>query len=533
MAARERGVFERVSVFAGGFTLESAGFVCLDSSAPASSRSSSDTLDVVDRLVDQSFVLPLATDAEGEPDRFHLLETLRQYGQEKLQASGEEAQTRARHRDFCLHLAEQAQVGGQGMEQVAWYNRLEREADNLRAALAWSLEQAGEEKRREEEKKRSAAPEHPNARTPEHLTHQEKTLRLANALGPFWKARGYLREGRKWLTDVLECCPDAAPKLRAAALHALGSLALRMGDYAQAKPALETSLALRRQEEDAAGVADTLTNLGILAAYTGDVAEAKAALQASLEILRAREDSKGVADALVWLGNLVCQENDRVEAKKLWTESLEWYSQQSNLSDSVHVMNNLAIMAHEEQDFAQARFLYRQCLDIHRQMDSKAGMAGVLNNLGNSLREEGQAAQACKALFDSLTLYKTLEDEASIPLVQNTLGMAHCALQDWMAARTCFVESAVSYARRQEHEGLSYSLMGLANVAVGQEQGAPRSTSAGRSTETARRAMSFFISKRSARLGKGNDSGATGTAIRRVCSGMAGGAGHAAGANAC
>ena len=460
--ARERAVFERVSVFAGGFTLESAEFVCLPPLALASRRSSTDMLDTLTRLVDQSLVLPLPTDAAGEPDRFHLLETLRQYGQEKLQAGGEEADTRARHRDFCLMLAEQAQVGGQGAEQVAWYNRLEREADNLRAALAWSLEQAGEEKRRRED----ADPEHPNTEQ-----EQEKTLRLANALGPFWKARGYLREGRKWLTDVLECCPDAAPNLRAAALHDLGSLALQMGDYEQAKPALETSLALRRQEEDTAGIADTLTNLGILAAHTSDVAEAQTALQASLEILRARGDSKGIADALVWLGTLAYQENDRAEAQKLFAESLEWYNQQDNLSDRAHVLNNLAILAHEEQQFAQARLLYRQCLDIHQRMDNKTGIAAVLNNLGNVLREEGQAAQACQALLESLTLYRMLEDEANLPLAQNTLGMAYCALQDWRVARACFVESADAYARRQEHEGLSYALMGLANVAVGQGQG--------------------------------------------------------------
>ncbi|MGH3090644.1 MAG: ATP-binding protein, partial [Rubrobacteraceae bacterium] len=154
----ERTVFRRLSVFAGGFTLEAAEKVCAGDGIEEE-----DALDLLARLVDQSLGV---FRGEGGEARYRLLETIRQYGGEKLRESGEARATRRRHADFFHSLAEEAKPKLVGTEQASWLERLETEHDNLRATLGW-LEEEGE---------------------------AERGLRLATALLRFWWFRGHLAE---------------------------------------------------------------------------------------------------------------------------------------------------------------------------------------------------------------------------------------------------------------------------------------------------------------------------------------------------
>jgi non-specific serine/threonine protein kinase len=152
--------------------------------------------------VDKSLVV--ARERGGEM-RYRLLETIRQYGREKLEASGEAEDVRRRHALFFLRLAEEAEPAMLGPQQDAWMGRLEMEHDNLRAALGW-LRQEGA---------------------------LERDLRLAGALGRFWWFRGYFTEGRAWLEELLELAEaPGRTVVRAKALHALGVLIHRSADYA-------------------------------------------------------------------------------------------------------------------------------------------------------------------------------------------------------------------------------------------------------------------------------------------------------------
>jgi predicted ATPase len=184
----EKILFRRLSVFSGGWTLEAAETVCAGEGAERD-----DVLDLLARLVDKSLVV--ARESGGEA-RYRMLETIRQYGWEKLEASGEESEVRRRHADFHLTLAEEAEPAMVGPEQHVWVERLEREHDNIRAALGC----LGEER------------------------EAERGLRLSAALLRFWWFRGHLAEGRERLEGMLDL-PEASlarDEARAKALHVLG-----------------------------------------------------------------------------------------------------------------------------------------------------------------------------------------------------------------------------------------------------------------------------------------------------------------------
>jgi non-specific serine/threonine protein kinase len=193
----EQVLFRQLSVFAGGFTLEAAEEVC-----SGEGIEKDEVLDLLSHLVDKSLVVVAERDGEA---RYRLLETVKQYGREKLDESGEAEAIRGHHASFFLRLAEEAEPAMLGPEQWVWVGRLEREHDNQRAALGW-LRERGE---------------------------AERGLRFAGALGQFWFFRGYYTEGRAWLEEFLGL-PGASggTAVRAKALYALGVLIYRSADYA-------------------------------------------------------------------------------------------------------------------------------------------------------------------------------------------------------------------------------------------------------------------------------------------------------------
>jgi non-specific serine/threonine protein kinase len=191
----------------------------------------------------------------AEP-RFAMLETIREYAGEQLAASGEEDDVRRAHAAWCLALAEAAAAALAGPAQRDWLHRLEADHDNLRAALAFSL-QTGD----------AAA-----------------GLRLAGALAGFWWQRGHFREGRAWLERALAAAPDAPPPIRARALTGLGRLATFQHDHTPAAAACAAALALAEAAGEAAGVAEARLEQAILALFGGDFAGAAAAAEASLAV---------------------------------------------------------------------------------------------------------------------------------------------------------------------------------------------------------------------------------------------------------
>jgi len=269
----ERILLRRLSVFAGGWTLEAAEAVCsTDLIQPA------DVLDLLGRLVDKSLVL---ADAQGGEARYRLLETVRQYARDRLVESGDAAEARRRHRDWYLALVERgvnqerADRGYLGIA-VEWLDRLEREHDNLRAALEWS---AGE----------------PDGAGTE--------IRLAGPLWRLWHFRGYFAEGRRWLEHALSRSGDLPVSARWTAMHGASLLAWRQSDYARAKELGSALLAESSAAGDTVRMIDALIQLG-LGDLRGeeDYPAATALFERALGLARNTEDRWRTAMALAQLG---------------------------------------------------------------------------------------------------------------------------------------------------------------------------------------------------------------------------------------
>jgi non-specific serine/threonine protein kinase len=243
----EKLFLQRLSVFAGGWTLAAAEEVCAGEGIEQR-----DVLDLLTSLADKSLVVPEQEDAQT---RYRLLETVRQYARDRLEDNGGSAAARVRHRDYYLALAEEADPKLRGAEQAEWLRRLENEHENLRAGLEWSLVEAG----------------------------PQEGLRLCGALQRFWWTRGHFTEGRQWCTRSLcKAGAEERTRERAYVLNAAGVLSHDQGDYPAAKAFHEEGLAIRRELGDRRGTAASLGNLGNVALNQGDYPAARALLEESL-----------------------------------------------------------------------------------------------------------------------------------------------------------------------------------------------------------------------------------------------------------
>jgi tetratricopeptide (TPR) repeat protein len=218
--------------------------------------------------------------------RLGMLETIREYGLERLAESGEAAVTRHAHAAYYLRLAETAECKLRGPEQTRWLADLEAEHDNLRAALRWSTTQEPD---------------------PDMGVH------LAGALWPFWEIRGYVSEGRRWLEHALSQS-SAAPAARAKACTGAGTMAWRQGDYERATVFHEDALVLYRSLGDKRASIFALNNVGVQALCRGDYERAVPVLEEALALSREVGDKNGIAHSLMVLGAVAAHQGNNRRA---------------------------------------------------------------------------------------------------------------------------------------------------------------------------------------------------------------------------
>jgi predicted ATPase/DNA-binding winged helix-turn-helix (wHTH) protein len=376
----EQKLFRRLSVFVGGCNLEGVEAVC-----DTKYDLGLDLLDGMTSMVDKSLVRLIET-AKSE-SRFVMLETIREYALEKLQASGEEALTKRAHAAYCLVLAEEEATEQNGAEGMEWLDHLALEHDNLRAGLEWLIE-TGE---------------------------AEWGLRLGAALFRFWEMREYLAEGRDSLGKVLKLAGAAAPtKLRMRTLFAAGALALEQGDYVSADALITESLSIARQLGDKQGVAVSLNALAVNARHQGDVPVARALFEESLVLWRELGDQKAVARSLSNLANIIKLQGDSAGALSLYGECLAIFQELGDRAGVARSMSYQGDAASEQGDSATAQRLYEQSLTIFRELGDRCGIAGTLADLGNLARQQGNCSTACALYRESIKLFQELTHKRGI-----------------------------------------------------------------------------------------------------------------------
>ncbi|MCA1723040.1 MAG: tetratricopeptide repeat protein, partial [Thermomicrobia bacterium] len=384
----ERALLRRLAVFANGCTLEAIEAVCNSAGDLAI-----DLLDGLESLLSQS-LLYRGEGRDGDA-RFHMLQTIREFGIEQLDALGEAEMLRERHAVYFLAVAEEGSVELRGARQDFWFGRLEEEHDNLRAVLDWSL-----------------------AQRPGELP-----LRLANALGLFWQHHGYNDEGLRWLEASLAAGQGAPEALRVDALNRISTLLMRQGEFARARAPLEASLAMGQSAGDLWLVARALRNLGILAYYQGDYATARARSEAALGVYQALGDGGSTGSVLNNLGIIAFREADYVQARELYERSLAQVRVQGDQSAIANALNNLALIAHLLGDYASARRLHEEGLALRRHAGEKQAIAASLTNLGFVCADAGDAG-ARQMLREGLALYRRVGDRLGATRAQLYLELA-------------------------------------------------------------------------------------------------------------
>ncbi len=298
-------------------------------------------------LAEFSLVLPgeQHTDEILQPS-FGLLETVRAYAWEQLIAHGELEAARNAHAQYFLALAEQAYPELRGRGQRVWYLRLEREHDNFRVALRWLLDQC-----------RS------------NVRAQEDVLRLASALGRFWRMRGYHAEGTRWLGEVLASTPDANPAYRTVALCRAGRLMILQGDSEMARAVLEEALGLAREHQDRFFIAEALTLLGICAVGAGEWTESVRLLEDALSRLRElgdEADKSRISLTLDYLGVAASALGDDVRAAALMSEGMAGDVARGDLLSATGVGFYLALFVNKLTGVQRAAQLVQEGVQVAR-----------------------------------------------------------------------------------------------------------------------------------------------------------------------
>jgi predicted ATPase/transcriptional regulator with XRE-family HTH domain len=435
-----QALFRRLGVFVGGCTLAAIAAVCQDA-VIRHGDGEMPLLDSLATLVDQS-LLQHTDSIEGEP-RFTMLETLRAYALEQLDAAGETMLVRQQHALYYVHLAEHVTPHLWGPDQAAWMQRLEAEHDNLRAVLAWSRTPVGE---------------------------AALGLRLATALHEFWYWGGYVSEGRGWLEGVVADSAEAAPTLRALVLARASYFAVQQGDYGQAEVLAETSLTLSRQLHYTIGAALALSVLGMVAYFQADNALAQARYRESLRLFRELADQEQIAPLLDRLVSLTQAPGNGAQAAACHAEEFALYRTVGHIRGMCEALTGLGFTMLNLRAYGCARALFAEGLTLARALSAKRSITGALRGLGETALLEGDYTQAAEHYRASLALSQALGIKMDIAVNLGTLGLTALCQGEAVQAAAYFMESMVLNRELGRKRGLVYNLAGCASVACLQGQ---------------------------------------------------------------
>jgi DNA-binding CsgD family transcriptional regulator/tetratricopeptide (TPR) repeat protein len=320
----------------------------------------------------------------GKTVRYRLLETLREYGKEKLVQAGEQGAIRQRHAEYFVTLSEAAERKLIGPEQAARLTQLDLEYDNLRAALAWS-----------------------------GSSDPELGLRLAVALTRYWLMRGLWSEGRARLKAALDT-PISDEKLRARGLLGAGTLAEEQGDFPEANDLLNASLTGFTLLGDLRGVASAGIELGRVAYYEGDLDKARTRLEEGLALGREAEDRWAEALALTELGQVAWRRGAHRQARDLAEQGVRIFRELDDRWNVAYALDYMGHGTHGLKEFRSARRLFEETLAMATEIHDLWGIAHARMNLGDVALDEGQLKTAESHLIIALHLLQDLARPSAI-----------------------------------------------------------------------------------------------------------------------
>ena len=385
----ERAMFRRLSVFAGGWTLDAAEAVCIgEGIAPT------DALELLTRLVEKSLVV---ADAQATLPRYHMLETIRQYASAKLAEANDAESVSDRHLVYFLNLAETAEPHFFHPDQLQWYATIDAELDNIRAALEWSLARG----------------------------RAESGLRLASALDRYWVARLHWREATRWLERLLQLpALDPESALRAKALWILGHIYYYYGSSAALR-ITEESLRMARSLDYKEGITNALWVMGWINSTRLD-GSAAPFYEEGIELANAMEYAFGAAHNYAFFGMYKVAMGEYEAAKPLLLTGIGWANRLGGDASLIGRCKGYLGQAEMlEGNFIQARTYLDESLALQINAN-RNGTAESLWLQGRLALREGNRADALRCFKGSLALYRRYATSIWV-----TRGLAYLMITYW------------------------------------------------------------------------------------------------------
>ena len=407
LSDEEQTLLRYLSVFAGGWTFETAEVVC----------SELEVLNLLTQLVNKSLVL-VDADAHARPTRYRLLETIRQYARDKLLGAGESEKMRNRHLDFFLNFAEEAEPHFNRPEEMVWTARLEAEVDNLRAALEWALE------------------------------HDAViALRLGIALHFFWSRHGYEEEGRRFVSEALGQIKALPPvegeaahqriALQAKALNAFGVLGFGLGDFRGSVKVFEESVGLSRKIGEKHTLSWALSYIGIAGAYMGIAESSYAAAQEGLSLAREVGDKVLLGLALINMAATVAMTRGDYKTTRAYSEEGLRLLRDMGARWAIAMLSfGMGLSAAMQGNFAEARSRFEACLPLFNEMGDRHRVNMVHSEFAHIERRQGHFAEAKPLYRETIQEWQRLGHRAAIAHELECLAMiAKAQEEDERAAR--------------------------------------------------------------------------------------------------
>jgi predicted ATPase/class 3 adenylate cyclase len=419
----ERRLFARLSIFAGGFDVEAAEGV-----ANPAGDLGVDTLDALASLLDKSLIRQTQPQA-GEP-RFGMLETIREYARERCQLEWDGEATRRRHAEHFLALAEASKPHLDGPDHVPWLDRLDREHENLQAAIRWSLG-SGE---------------------------VDRGMAGAAAVWRFWQQRGHFAVGRTWLERLL-ATPGEPTTARVDAHAAAGSLAYWQGDAEATEHHYDESLTMSRQLGYRPGIAEALRNLAFLPILRGtDLPRSIELFQQSIEVYREIGDEQSAARSRADIAFVLGLQGDHQAALPLLQESVLISREQG---DMFYLADNLTAVGQAHQflgNYRESRASYLEALELFGEADNPSGIAGGLMMLSGLESAVGNHPRAVRLFAAGSALNEAIGGKAPAEALKvgDPVGAARKAIGDEAVDRALAEgqamtrDKALAYARKTD-----------------------------------------------------------------------------------
>lgn len=428
----EQRLLRRLAVFVGGWTLEAAEAVCqIDNDEHLN------VFEGITSLLDKSLIYQ-KEQQDGE-HRLFMLETIREYGWECLIATGEAASLQNAHAAYYLTFAEKVASESGGLQEAEWLDQLERDHDNLRAALRWSLE------RREVDQT------------------SELALRFSDALNWFWMQRGYLSEGRQYLDRILIGSERMVTPLQASLTYSAGRLAFYQDDFRQSEKFTKEALTCFRQLGDKRGMALSLRRLGHLAIIRHNYQAARILIEESVVLLRDVDHKSSLAYSLCLLAPLISEQGEYTRACLLAEEGLTLFKELNDRGPLSHALLYYAEVLFSQGEYARASRIGEEALAIAKEQGLKWRIASSLELLGQiKLHQQGNGTKARSFFEESLRIYRELGNRWSIARLLACLASMATFQGDDAKADLLFEESLAILKNVEDQELLASFLAELA-----------------------------------------------------------------------